>query len=114
MAEKISDKAWSDFSDSDYTPEQMAKACLIFMGGDAGVKSNYKLRVREPDGTLNRNGVHAAAQRLGQTDAPKPLLEEAARKLVRLYGTLGESAPDSVMSMANMRVNSAIRQMAGR
>lgn len=111
----ISNKPWSDFSDADYSVEQLRRACLIDMGGDPQAKSNYKLRVREPDGTLNRNGVHAAASVLaggrGGVDAPPAMRAKAARALIRLYGELGEEPPESLVGVA---ANQAIRRMAGR
>src|SRR4051794_10793266 len=59
---KVSDTAWSQFKNSDCTDEQSARACLLDRGADAGTaKTRYSLPVREPDGTLNRNGGHAAA-----------------------------------------------------
>ena len=61
----ISDKPWSRFSESDYNPDQWFEACLIKPPeSEYTVKSQAKLPVREPDGTLNRNAVHAAAAAL--------------------------------------------------
>lgn len=99
-AEKVSDKPWSDFSAADYTLEQYRRACLIVENGGK-TKDDCKLPVREPDGTLNRNGCHAAAQRLGQVDAPADEKATAARKLVALYkNSLKETPPDSLVSLA--------------
>lgn len=99
----ISDKPWQ-YSEADYTPDQWYRATLVHIppagGQDKTVKSLNKLAVREPDGTLNRNGVHAAAQRFGQVQAPADLLRQAARELMQLYNELGEDPPQSIMDAA--------------
>lgn len=93
----VSDHPW-DFSQSDYSPQQWARACLIDTGeGDPQSKQRYKLPVLEPSGELNRNGVHAAAARINQVDGVST--EEkaaAARKLVRYYHEIGEQPPEGV------------------
>ncbi len=103
MAETVSTKPWSSFSDSDYSIEQLKRATLIDLNppGKTPVKGLYKLRVREPSGVLNRNGVFAAAQRLiSGTDAPAADKRAAARKLITLYGTLNAPVPDAIRRMA--------------
>ena len=104
MAETVSTKPWGQFSDADYTPAQLRRASLIDLNGPGqDSKALMKLRVREPDGTLNKNGVFAAAQRLvSGTDAPADAKKAAARKLIGLYGTIGADAPDSLRRMAMM------------
>jgi hypothetical protein len=101
----ISNKPWSQFSESDYSIEQWRRACLIDMGGDRENKGNFKLPVREPDGTLNRNGVHAAAAALagarGGVQAPPEQKRRAARALMRLYSELVEDPPESVRRIAS-------------
>lgn len=104
-AKAVSDKPWSDFTASDYTVEQWRRACLIGpAGGSSDSKSDYKLPVREPSGTLNRAGVHAAAAALagarGGVQASDEQKRTAARALVRLYGQLDEDPPESLRSMA--------------
>jgi hypothetical protein len=63
-----------------------------------------KLPVREPDGTLNKNGVHAAAAALagarGGVDAPLTEKRKAARKLLALYRKLEEEPPASIQKLA--------------
>lgn len=99
----ISDKPWSQFSESDYTPEQWRQACLVDTGqGAVDVKSRYKLPVREPDGTLNRNGVHAAAGGHGLsavTGIPLDQRRAAAHRLIAAYHEIGEEPPSSLMQM---------------
>lgn len=95
----ISNRPWGQFSESDYSNEQWRRACLIHLADD-DVKANHKLPVREPDGTLNRNGVHAAAAALagarGGVDAPPDAKRAAARKLIRLYGEAEMEPPESL------------------
>lgn len=101
----VSDKAWSDFSQSDYDDAQWRRACLIDTGeGEEDSKARYKLPVKEPDGTLNRNGVHAAAGRLNQADVSADLKKAAAKKLVGLYrNQLDEEPPDALLTAAGMK-----------
>lgn len=99
----VSDSPWAQFSQSDYTPQQWAKAALIdTQAGSPDDKSRYKLPVLEPNGALNRNGVHAAAARIDQVDGISAEAKAAAaRKLISLYREMGETPPDSLTSMAN-------------
>jgi len=99
--ETVSDKPWSDFTNADYSDDQYARACVLDRGPDAGTaKQRYSLPVREPDGTLNRGGVHAAASALGgartELDATDEQKAAAARKLRGLYSTLGEDPPEGL------------------
>lgn len=93
----VSSKPWSDFTQADYSDAQWKAACLI-TGPD---KSDCKLPIREPDGTLNSNGVHAAAGRLGQTDAPPAEKQAAAKALMSAYSTMGEKPPPTVLAAAS-------------
>lgn len=103
---KVSNRPWGDFSESDYSPEQFCRAALIDENppGAQKVKANCKLPVREPDGTLNRNAVHAAAAALagarGGVKASPEAKRAAARKLLRLYAQLGEEPPESIRRIA--------------
>jgi len=114
----VSDKPWSNFTESDYTPEQYKRACLIDTGqGPPDSKSRYKLPVLEPDGALNRNGVHAAAGGHGVSavqgcsDAQR---RAAARKLVSMYKMdLNEDPPESLIKMAGMAMTSNSRNAVG-
>lgn len=100
--EPVSDKPWTDFPESDFNPDQWKRACIIHLdpepGGDPASKGLHKLPIREPDGTLNRNAVHAAAGRVTGTDAPPDKIASAKATLRGAYGTLGEadSMPDSI------------------
>lgn len=101
MANTFSNKPWSDFKASDYTDQQYMSACLI--KGDT--KDACKLPIKEPSGTLNKNGIHAAAAALagargglkGVSPADK---KKAAKKLLSLYKEMGDEAPDSLYRLA--------------
>ena len=98
----VSLKPWSDFKESDYTPEQWHAACLIHQHEGAPTsKSQCKLPVRTPTGEVNRNGVHAAAAALagarGGVSASSEEKAKAANILRRLYANeLDEEVPDSL------------------
>lgn len=100
----ISDKPWGQFSESDYTDAQYEAACILERGTGNTAKERCALPVREPDGTLNRNGVHAAAARLagagGGVNAPASAKRTAARKLLSLYREIGDPPPDSITKLA--------------
>jgi hypothetical protein len=106
-AATVSDKPWNP-QRGDYTPAQWKTACLIDTGtGDPSAKSRYVLPVKEPDGTINRAGVHAAASRLNQVDAPSAAKKAAAKQLVALYGDLGEKPPPALNLAASRKVTAS-------
>lgn len=118
----VSDTPWGNFSQADYSDEQWAKACLVDRGADVKGKQRYSLPVREPSGTLNRNGVHAAAGGhgigavQGIDDAQR---KSVARKLVSLYkNDLKEDPPESLEDLAGEQESAADEakepQQAGR
>lgn len=89
----ISQKRWN-FPRSAYTTEQLARAvpkAILQWAKDQAKKNNrdlnkedLKLYYREPDGTININGIRAALQRLPQTaDIPQSVLEGAKEELER-------------------------------
>jgi hypothetical protein len=100
----VSPKPWGQFSQSDYSDSQWESACILDRGTGNTPKERYALPVREPDGTLNRNGVHAAAARLagagGDMNASPDAKRAAARKLVSLYHQIGDQPPDSITRLA--------------
>lgn len=112
---RASDRPWSSYTESDYTPEQYRRACLIDRGiGDPDSKERYALPVREPSGTLNANGCHAAAGRINQVQGVSPEKRKAgARKLVGLYRSeLKEEPPESLLRMAGMATESSAERSA--
>jgi hypothetical protein len=96
--ENVSDKPWSDFTEADYSDDQWFTACALHKNGTSKVKSDNGLPIREPGGTLNRNGVHAAAARFNQVDAPAEAKSKAKSALRGAYKALGEEVPDVLAS----------------
>ena len=114
----VSDRSWAQFTPADYSIAQWIRACLVDRGeGDAASKERYAVPVREPDGTLNRGGVHAALGGHGLqavqgiSDAVRTA---AAKELMGLCKTIGEDAPPSLMDMAGMAGPAKSGPMAGR
>jgi uncharacterized protein len=98
----VSDTPWSQFTASDYSAQQWRAATLIDTEeGSPDSKDRYKLPYKEPNGEINRNGVHAAAERINQVQGVAPEKKaEAARKLVSVYrNDLGETPPDSLLNL---------------
>jgi phage head maturation protease len=101
----VSASPWSDFKPSDYTPQQWHKATLIHAHPSGLVpedKQSCKLPVREPDGTVNRNAVAAAAGALagarGGVDATPAQKKTAAARLRGLYKKIGDTPPSSLQA----------------
>jgi hypothetical protein len=106
----VSDKPWSDFTQADYDIGQWRRACLIGPDSQSDAKGDYKVSVKEPDGTLNRNAVHAAAGAHGisaVTGISADARKAAAKKLVGLYrNQLKEEPPAGLLSTAGMQQES--------
>lgn len=106
LKEAVSDAPWEDFPDSAFDDEQYARSCVLDRGEEAGTaKERFSLPCREPDGTLNRNAVHAAAAALsggrGGVDATDEQKADAARKLLTYYReSLDEDPPESLVELA--------------
>ena len=101
----VSNKPWGSFRESDYSVEQWHRACLIHLhDGAPTAKSECKVPVREPDGTLNRNALGPAAAALAgarqELKAPVDKKRTAARELIRLYRQVGATAPNSTYDIA--------------
>lgn len=88
----VSEKSW-DGSASRFTPQQWKRSCVLHLS-DSMSKSDHKLPIREPDGALSRAGVHAAAARLNQTDAPASAKAAAKAAIRSAYKQLGEDPPE--------------------
>ena len=76
-----------DGSPSRFTDEQYRRSCVLDRGADYsdGVKERYGLPVREPDGTLNCEGVVAARRMIGKVQgASEEQIAAAKRKLDQL------------------------------
>ena len=106
----ISDRPWSEVSKASYgTAVEYCDACIIDENapGRPKTKSRCKLPVYEPEqlgGHLNRNAVHAAAERLVQSrgglTASAAERHAAAKRLVALYAVIGETPPQSLIALA--------------
>ena len=102
----VSNAPWGNFTQADYSPAQWHAACLIHDHGSGvpDTKDQCKLPVKEPAGTLNRNGVHAAAGAIGGArggvQASTEQKAKAKSALRGLYGTLNEDPPDSLKAAA--------------
>jgi hypothetical protein len=103
----VSTKPWGNFKASDYTPEQWKAACLI-VRGDGSSKMQCSLPVREPDGTLNKNALPAAAAALagarGGVIASVTEKAAAKKKLIALYNQINATPPPSLTHNAMERV----------
>lgn len=101
----VSNKAWSSFQKSDYSDAQYKRAALICEGSGTP-KETCHLPVREPDGTLNRNGVRAAAAALagarGGVKVSPAAKRQAAKKLLALYKESGDTPPPSLYRIAGV------------
>ena len=106
----ISDRPWSGVTRASYpTAAEYCAACLIDENEqrDPKTKSRCKLPVYEPQemgGRLNRNAVHAAADRLvrasGGVDASLGQRQAAARRLIELFAAIGEVPPRALTALA--------------
>lgn len=102
----ISDAAW-DGSPARFTDEQYEASCVIdrkLCGeGDLAPKQRCSLPIKEPNGELNRNAVHAAAGRFGSVQACDAAKKSGAAKLRAAYKALGEEPPDSITAKGGVR-----------
>ncbi len=95
---RVSDGPWDGAASNYPSTEAYCEACLIDMNpeGEEKVQALCHLPVKEPNGALNRNGIHAAAARLNQTKVPPEERARAADKLRALYREIGEEPPESL------------------
>ena len=99
----VSEKPWNG-SASRFSPEQWKKSTILHVC-DGMEKSCHKLPIREPSGVLSRAGVHAAAARFNQVQAPAEAKASAKSQLRGAYKQLGEDPPDAIkaaLTMADM------------
>lgn len=94
----ISNAPWNGSPSAYPNANAYCAACLVDTNasGATKVEGNCHLPVRDSAGNVNRNGVHAAAGRLGQTSLSPADMASAKAKLRGLYTQLGEPAPDSL------------------
>ncbi|MFN2592938.1 MAG: hypothetical protein ABR532_08930, partial [Candidatus Dormibacteria bacterium] len=94
----VTDKTW-DGDASRFSDDQYQKACAACDPlADTTVKQACFLPHHEPEGTINRNGVHAAAQRVGSLSGHTADAVTAAKAHLRNhYRTdLKEEPPDNL------------------
>ncbi len=94
----ISEKPW-DGSASRFTDEEWKRSCTVHLA-DSLNKSDHKVPIHEPNGDLSRAGVHAAASRIGQVDAPAEAISAAKAKIRAAYSELDEDPPEGLSSEA--------------
>lgn len=96
----VTDKPW-DGASSRFTDEQYKAASAGCRGQSDAPKTDCFLAHHEPDGTINRNGVHAAAARFNQTQAPQAAKDSARAHLAGHYrNDLDEEVPDALTASA--------------
>lgn len=98
----ISEGAW-DGSASRFTDAEWKASCVVDRGEGDTAKTRYAVPIKEPSGELSRAGVHAAAGRIGQVDAPPDAIAAGKRKLRSAYNELGEEPPESITASALSR-----------
>lgn len=105
----VSDAAW-DGSSSRFDDEQYKMATAACDPGDTPPKTRCFLPHHEPGGAVNRNGVHAAAQRVGALKGHSADAVARAKAHLRSHYTkdLKEDPPDSIkMSAPALRAGGA-------
>jgi hypothetical protein len=100
----VSNAPWDGSASRFDSTEAYCSACLIDENDSTPkVQAKCHLPVKEPGGTLNRNGVHAAAAALagarGGVGASSASKKSAARKLRGYYSQLGDPVPPSIKNM---------------
>jgi hypothetical protein len=98
---RVDEAPWSNYKESDYSPQQWHTACLIHNhSGPVTAKNQCKLPVKTPSGVVNRHGVFAAAAVLagsrGGVQASSAQKSAAASSLLRIYGQMGAKPPESL------------------
>jgi hypothetical protein len=96
----ISESDW-DGAASRFDDDQWKASTVVDRGESFDTaKERYAVPIKEPNGDLSRAGVHAAASRIDQTDAPPEAIAAAKRKLVAAYRQLEEEPPESLTASA--------------
>lgn len=90
------DGSASRFQDAEYQ-----KACAACDPGDGTVKARCFLPHHEPGGGLNKDGLHAAAQRISSLSGHSPEAVAKAKAHLRShYRAIGEDVPDVLKASA--------------
>lgn len=102
----FTDRSWDGSASRWPDAKSFCASCLIDLTseGEDPDKANCKLPVKEPDGAINKNAVHAAASALaggrGGVKAPSDAKKKAAKTLCTYYAQMKEDAPDSLKQLA--------------
>jgi len=101
VPEPVSEEPW-DGSPSRFTDAEWTRSCALDLGPElTSIKERYSLPIREPDGTLNRSAVHAAASLLARiTAASVAVIAAAARLLLAAFRALRDDPPESLRRLA--------------
>jgi hypothetical protein len=104
----VSSAPW-DGTASRFSDEQYRKAAAACDPGDGSSKSLCFLPHHEPGGATNKNGVHAAAQRVSSLKGHTPAAVARAKAHLRShYGQLGEPVPDVLKATLEDEVELAL------
>lgn len=103
----VTDKPWNGSASKYATTKEYCDACIINTNdGDPKdwVEAKCKLPVKEPNGDINSNGVHAAAAALagarGGIKESSEIKKAAAKKLASIYRQIKQDVPESIKNMA--------------
>lgn len=94
------DASWSG-STSRFTDEQYERSAAACDAGEGTVKERCFLPHHEPDGTLNLNGLSAAAGRADQTEHSPEAVARAKAHLRSHYRTQGLQVPEGIAATAD-------------
>lgn len=103
----ISNAPWDGAASNYKDTDAYCAACLIDENpaGKDKVQDLCKLPVKDKNGNVNRNAVHAAAAALaggrGGVKASPDSKRKAARAIRSYYGQMKEDVPDSIKNMAS-------------
>lgn len=100
----ITDRPWDGSASRWPDAASYCRSCLIVRAHEGDLsKGDCSLPIREPNGDINKNAVHAAASSLaggrGGVKAPPELKKAAARKLKAMYAQMKEDLPESIKNM---------------
>jgi hypothetical protein len=101
-SETTTELSW-DGSAGRFTDAQYQRSCLIDRKNGKPAKERCSLPVREPDGSLNPDGVHSAAGRIAALgDVSTQQKRAAAKKLIALYHQIKEDPPPNLLKLASV------------
>lgn len=103
----VTNKPWSGDASRFKDANNYCSSCLIDNNppGKEKIAGLCKLPVKEPNGDLNSNGVHAAAAALAGARTPVKASpadkKAAAKKLLGYYRQLKQDPPESLKNIAS-------------